>query len=66
VAAIKEELGLEVELVEGSGGDFDVEVDEGSGGDFDVEVDGDVVFSKAGAGRFPEVGEVIELLKGYI
>lgn len=39
---------------------------EGSGGAFDVEVDGDVVFSKAEAGRFPEVGEVIELLKGYV
>ena len=39
---------------------------EGSGGVFDVEVDGDVVFSKAEADRFPEVGEVIELLKGYV
>ncbi len=39
---------------------------EGSGGAFDVEVDGGVVFSKAEAGRFPEVGEVIELLKGYV
>jgi selenoprotein W-related protein len=39
---------------------------EGSGGAFDVEVDGDVVFSKAEAGRFPEEGEVIELLKGYV
>ncbi len=36
---------------------------EGSGGAFDVEVDGDVVFSKAEAGRFPEVGEVFGKIK---
>ena len=36
---------------------------EGSGGGFDVEVDGDVVFSKAEAGRFPEEGEILEKIK---
>jgi predicted Rdx family selenoprotein len=38
---------------------------EGSGGIFDVEVDADVVFSKAVAGRFPEVGEVIALIRDH-
>jgi len=38
---------------------------EGSGGIFDVEVDGNVLFSKAVAGRFPEEGEVVALIRDY-
>lgn len=34
----------------------------GSGGIFDVKVDGDLVFSKHEKGRFPEDGEVIDLI----
>ena len=52
-AAIKKELELEVELLEGGGGIFDVEADE------------EVLFSKAVAGRFPEAGEVIALIRGH-
>jgi selenoprotein W-related protein len=37
----------------------------GGGGIFDVEVDGEVLFSKAVAGRFPENGEVIALIRDY-
>jgi len=36
---------------------------EGSGGVFDVEADGAVIFAKAEAGRFPEEGEVVALLR---
>ncbi len=35
----------------------------GSGGIFDVEVDQDLVFSKHDLGRFPDPGEVVDLLK---
>jgi len=35
----------------------------GSGGIFDVEVDGTVVFAKEEAGRFPEEGEVLALIR---
>jgi predicted Rdx family selenoprotein len=45
-AALKEEFGVDAELVVGGGGIFD------------VEVDGTVVFAKAEVGRFPEEGEV--------
>jgi selenoprotein W-related protein len=38
---------------------------EGGGGIFDVAVDGGVVFSKAEAGRFPEEGEVVALIRDY-
>jgi len=34
----------------------------GSGGVFDVTVDGTVVFSKKKVGRFPEPGEVLDIL----
>jgi predicted Rdx family selenoprotein len=35
----------------------------GGGGQFDVLADGELVFSKRGAGRFPEDGEVLRLLR---
>jgi hypothetical protein len=36
----------------------------GGTGQFDVLADGDLVFSKAVAGRFPEEDEVLRLLPG--
>jgi selenoprotein W-related protein len=36
----------------------------GSTGQFDVVADGELVFSKAEVGRFPEEGEVLRLLPG--
>ena len=36
----------------------------GSTGQFDVTADGELVFSKSEVGRFPEEGEVRELLRG--
>jgi len=36
----------------------------GSGGVFEVKADGDLVFSKAALGRFPEAGEVAATLRG--
>ena len=50
-AAIQDELGLETELVKGSGGIYD------------VEVDGDLLFSKHEMGRYPENDEVVAELK---
>jgi selT/selW/selH-like putative selenoprotein len=44
-------LGVEVELIRGSGGVFD------------VVADGDLVFSKHGAGRFPNSEEVLSKLR---
>lgn len=35
----------------------------GDGGVFDVEVEGRVLFSKHALGRFPEPGEVLNLLR---
>jgi selT/selW/selH-like putative selenoprotein len=43
--------------------DARVELDRGSGGVFDVFVDGDLVYSKADTGRFPDKGEVSRILK---
>ena len=37
-----------------------------SGGVFEVSIDGDLIYSKKALGRFPEEGEVLELLKGRI
>ena len=34
----------------------------GSGGVFDVVVDGKSIFSKKSVGRFPQEGEILELL----
>lgn len=41
-----------------------MELDRGSGGVFDVFVDGDLVYSKADTGRFPDKGEVSKILEG--
>jgi len=51
-AELKQTLGAEVKLVEGSGGVFD------------VVVDGRTVFSKHETGRFPDPGEVVRLAQG--
>jgi selT/selW/selH-like putative selenoprotein len=50
-AELREGLGVETELVEGSGGVFD------------VTVDGKVVYSKHHTGRFPNPGEVLEAVQ---
>ncbi len=47
---MKEAFGVDPELVPGGGGIFD------------VEVDGELVYSKFETGRFPEPGEVVELI----
>jgi len=44
-------LGIEAQLIEGSGGVFE------------VEFGGKVVFSKAKLGRFPDTGAVASLIK---
>jgi len=45
--------------------EFDVEARliRGGGGIFDIRVDGDLVFSKFRVGRFPDPGEVEELVR---
>ncbi|UCH79558.1 MAG: Rdx family protein [Candidatus Coatesbacteria bacterium] len=50
-AALEKEFGVKPKLVEGRDGVFD------------VEVGGDVVFSKAEAGRFPEEEEILRLVR---
>ena len=45
-ASLKQEFGVEAELIHGTGGVFD------------VRVDGELVFSKHDVGRFPDDGEV--------
>jgi len=50
-AKISRELGIEAELIKGSGGVFD------------VIVDGQLIFSKLKTGRFPEDDEVLEHLR---
>jgi selenoprotein W-related protein len=37
-----------------------------TGGVFELTLDGELIFSKKALGRFPEVGEVLELLKNRI
>ncbi len=49
-AAIRQQYGVEPELVPGAGGIFD------------VKRDGKLVFSKHDVGRFPEDQEVLDLL----
>jgi selenoprotein W-related protein len=44
---IKKTVGIESELIPGSGGVFE------------VKVDGKLIFSKAAAGRFPEPEEIV-------
>ena len=48
---LKRQLGATIDLVEGAGGVYD------------VEVDGRKVFSKQQEGRFPELDEIIALIK---
>lgn len=48
---MKQALGIQAQLIPGSGGVFD------------VVVDGKKVFSKHEKGRFPEPGEVVKALK---
>jgi selT/selW/selH-like putative selenoprotein len=48
---LKANLGVDAQLISGRGGIFD------------VAVDGTVIFSKKITDRFPETGEVTELLK---
>jgi selenoprotein W-related protein len=50
-AVIREEFGVEPQLVKGDDGVFD------------VVVDGQMVFSKHQTGRFPEEEEVLEALR---
>lgn len=50
-AELESELGVQSELIAGSGGVFT------------VTVDGDVVYSKAETGRFPEPGEAAKAVK---
>ena len=50
-ATLKEEFGVESELIKGGGGEFI------------VTVDGDRVFSKKEIGRFPEEDEIVEKMK---
>ena len=52
---------MEAEL-RGSFSDCTVELVAGSGGVFDVAADGLLIFSKKKLGRFPEDGEISELL----
>jgi len=51
-ARIREEFGVEPQLVKGDNGIFD------------VVVDGRLVFSKFETGRFPEDQEVLDALRG--
>ena len=50
-AVLKDEFGVDAELIKGGGGDFI------------VTVDGDRVFSKKEVGRFPEHDEIVEKMK---
>lgn len=43
--------------------DANIDLIVGSGGNFIVEVDGKVIFSKRDIGRFPNNGEILELIK---
>ena len=38
----------------------------GSGGQFEVVVNGDLVFSKKGEGRYPEIKELKEAINRYL
>jgi len=50
-AELKRDLGVESTLLPGGGGVFD------------VSADGKIVFSKKAVGRFPEPGEVVQMLQ---
>ena len=42
--------------------DIEAKLVAGSGGVFDVRCDGELVFSKFREGRFPSVGEILQLI----
>jgi selenoprotein W-related protein len=42
---------------------IDATLTRGSGGIFEVRCDGEVVYSKAETGKFPEPGELTEMLR---
>jgi predicted Rdx family selenoprotein len=44
-------------------GGHEASIEEGSKGQYDVLADGKLIFSKQTEGRFPELGEVLELLR---
>ena len=46
--------------------DVEVEFEKGEPHSFDVLVDGELIFSKAEEGRFPEAEEIIELIRAYL
>lgn len=48
---MKNELGVQAELIESGGGVFE------------IEYGGNLLFSKKNLGRFPNVGEVLKLIK---
>ena len=50
-AELKKSLSLDADLIRGSGGIFK------------VHVDGDLVYDKAETGRFPDPGEVTEIIQ---
>lgn len=50
-AVLKEELGIDAELIKGSGGVFE------------VVADGKLIFSKKAVGRFPEDDEILHALE---
>ena len=46
--------------------ELDVELVKSSGGRFEISLDGDLIFSKAQTGRFPQPGEIAALIKEKI
>lgn len=42
---------------------YTIEMEKSKGGRFEVTFDGNLIFSKAALGRFPEDGEVEKLIK---
>ena len=44
---------------------FDVELIKGTGGIFEITLNNSLVFSKKDLGRFPEDGEIEDLIEGY-
>ena len=48
---LKNKFGAEIELIAGSGGVYE------------VELNGNLIFSKKQTGRFPELDEIISLVK---
>ncbi len=53
---------LEEELVEKLGAD--VELISSDGGVYEIDVDGTCIFSKKDLGRFPNDGEIVQLING--